>query len=114
MFKHRGSSLWVVLTAGTLMSLGVAASAQAETQWEKNHPRRDQVNDRLEHQNARIRQEVREGEMSPRRAAMLHHEDHQIRREERLMASQNGGHITRQEQRVLNAQENKVSRRIGR
>jgi hypothetical protein len=29
------------------------------------------------------------------------------------MASQNGGHITRAEQRSLNQQENGVSRRIG-
>jgi hypothetical protein len=36
-----------------------------------------------------------------------------IRREERLMAAQNGGHITKAEQRVLNRQENAVSRKIG-
>jgi hypothetical protein len=30
------------------------------------------------------------------------------------MASQNGGHITKQEQRTLNQQENAVSRQIGR
>ena len=29
------------------------------------------------------------------------------------MASQNGGHITKQEQRTLNQQENAVSRQIG-
>jgi len=29
------------------------------------------------------------------------------------MASQNGGHITRGEQRVLNQQENQLSREIG-
>lgn len=113
MSKRREKSLWVALTAATLMTLGVAASAQAETRWEHNHPRRDQVNDRLERENARIRHEVREGEMSPRRAARLHHQVHKVRREERLMASQHGGHITRQERRVLNAQANRVSRRIG-
>jgi len=113
MFNRRGKSLWVALTASTLMTLGVAASAQAETRWEHNHPRRDQVNDRLERENARIRHEVREGEMSPRRAVRLHHQVHKVRREERLMASQHGGHITRQEQRVLNAQANRISRRIG-
>src|ERR1035441_7347972 len=42
-------------------------------------------------------------------AAKLHHQDHQIRKEERIMASQNGGHITKQEQRTLNQQENAVS-----
>ena len=90
-----------------------AGSAMAETQWEKSHPRRDQVNDRLHHQNKRIRKEVKEGELSKAQAAKLHKDDRQIRHEERAMASQNGGHITKAEQGVLNQQENKVSRQIG-
>jgi len=53
------------------------------------------------------------GEMTPAQAAALHMQDHQIRREERIMASQNGGHITRQAQRTLNQQENAVSKEIG-
>jgi hypothetical protein len=96
-----------------LFAVGIAGSAMAETQWEKNHPRRDQVNDRLENQNKRINKEVKEGEMSKAKAAKLHKEDRQIRREERLMASQNGGHITKQEQKTLNQQENAVSKKIG-
>jgi hypothetical protein len=56
---------------------------------------------------------VREGEITRDQAAKLHKEDHQIRQEERAMASQNGGHITRQEQKTLNQQENAVSRQIG-
>jgi len=36
-----------------------------------------------------------------------------IRHEERAMARQNAGHITRQEQKVLNQQENAASREIG-
>ena len=104
-----------VLTVALLsISLaGVASSALAETQWEKNHPRRDQVHDRLANQNKRIKNEVAEGEMSKAKAAKLHKEDRQIRREERLMASQNGGHITKQEQKTLNQQENAVSKQIG-
>lgn len=51
--------------------------------------------------------------MSKAQARTLHKEDRQIRREERNMAAQNGGHITKPEQRVLNQQENKVSRQIG-
>ncbi len=104
-----------VLTAtlAGVFALGLAGSAMAETQWEKAHPRRDQVNDRLAHQNKRINQEVKEGEIGKARAAKLHREDRQIRREERIMARQNGGHITKQEQRTLNQQENRVSRQIG-
>lgn len=102
------------IAAVTLSLAGFAAGASAETRWERSHPRRDQVNDRLVRQNLRIRHEVAEGEMSRAEAAQLHREDHQIRREERAMASQHGGHITRAEQRELNAQENAVSRQIGR
>ncbi len=96
-----------------IFATGIAGGAMAETQWEKNHPRRDQVNDRLQNQNKRIHQEVKEGEMSKAQAARLHRDDRKIRKEERLMASQNGGHITKQEQKTLNQQENQVSRQIG-
>ncbi|HEY3300677.1 MAG TPA: hypothetical protein VGJ90_07880 [Methylophilaceae bacterium] len=87
--------------------------ANAETQWEKNHPRRDQVNDRLQNQNKRINNEVKEGEISKAQAANLRKDDRQIRQEERDMASQDHGHITKQEQKTLNQQENAVSRDIG-
>jgi len=92
---------------------GVSALALADTDWQKDHPRREQVNQRLANQNKRIHQEVKEGEMSKAQAAKLHHEDKQIRNEERAMASQNGGHITKLEQKTLNQQENKVSKQIG-
>jgi hypothetical protein len=101
--------------AAAMVSLaGLVGTASADTTWQKNHPRREQVNNRLANQNQRIHQEVKEGELTRGQAAKLHKEDHQIRKEERLMASQNGGHITKSEQRVLNQQENGVSRQIGR
>ncbi|HEY8101063.1 MAG TPA: hypothetical protein VIF82_09925 [Burkholderiaceae bacterium] len=84
-----------------------------DTKWQKDHPRREQVNHRLNNQDKRINKEVKEGEMSKKKAARLHKQDHQIRKEERAMASQNGGHITKQEQRTLNQQENGTSRKIG-
>lgn len=103
-----------------LSSVSIASFAQAsapagdkDTNWQKQHPRREQVNQRLANQNRRIHEEVKEGEMSKAKAAQIHKEDHQIRQEERLMASQNGGQITKAEQRVLNQQENKVSAQIG-
>jgi len=86
--------------------------AMAETQWQKDHPRREQVNKRLNNQDRRIKNKVDSGKMTKAQAAKLHREDRQIRGEERAMASQNGGHITKQEQRTLNQQENKVSSQI--
>ena len=113
MFNRSNKALWVTLAAGAVLSMGLSTAALAETKWEKSHPRRDQVNDRLARQNARIHHERKEGELTAAQAAQLHKDDRQIRGEERLMASQNGGHITKQEQRTLNAQENAVSRQIG-
>lgn len=103
--------------AAILLSALVATVAgnaiAAEGQWQKDHPRRAEVNGRLANQNKRIDNELKEGEISKGKAARLHKEDRQIRQEERNMAGQNGGHITRQEQKTLNRQENAVSRRIG-
>jgi len=81
--------------------------------WAKDHPRRAEVNSRLENQNRRIDKERKGGEITKGQAQELHHQDHQIREEERDMASQNGGHITKQEQKTLNQQENAVNRQIG-
>jgi hypothetical protein len=95
--------------------LGVSiTSASAETAWERNHPRRDQINDRLAAQHARINHEFREGELTRWQARRLHAEDRAIRAEERRMAFFHHGHITRAEQRRLDRQENFVSGQIGR
>ena len=102
----------LIVTAGFIMSAGLAPVYAGETTWDKNHPRRAEVNKRLANQNHRINQGVKSGALNNRQAARLHKEDHQIRQEERDMAAQNGGHITKQEQRTLNAQENKVSGQI--
>ena len=89
------------------------ANAVAETQWERNHPRRTEVNDRLKNQDRRINSEVREGEISKGQARELHSQDQAIRQEERTMSKFNNGHITPAEQKSLNQQENAVSREIG-
>lgn len=97
-----------------VFAAGIATCAGAdETQWQKDHPRRTEVNKRLANQNRRIHDEVKEGDLTKQQAAQLHKEDRQIRHQERQMASQHGGHITKQEQRTLNREENAVSRQIG-
>ncbi len=99
--------------AAALISLAaLVGTASAEDTWQKNHPRRTQVNHRLANQSKRINTDVKDGTLSKSQAATLHHEDHQVRQEERDMASQNGGHITKSEQHVLNQQENGISNQI--
>jgi hypothetical protein len=98
--------------AATLMSV-LTGTAFAETPWQQAHPRREEVNQRLANQNRRIHHDVKDGEMSHAQAARLHRDDHKIRQEERDMAAQDHGHITKSEQHVLNQQENAVSNKIG-
>jgi len=109
----RSTFLCVVFSIFLALSFSSAVMAVDETKWEKDHPRRDQVNDRLAKQNKRIHKEVKQGDLTKQQAASLHKQDGQIRQEERDMASQNGGHITAQEQKTLNQQENTVSQAIG-
>ena len=103
-----------VVALAVAMAGTAVTGAMAETNWDRNHPRREQVNDRLQNQNRRINQELREGEITKGQANALHREDHAIRREERTMSRLNGGHITPAEQKSLNQQENAVSKQIGR
>lgn len=105
-------ALFLVMSL-TIAATSATAAADSDTTWQKNHPRRAQINARLAHQNQRIHHDVKEGEITPSQAVTLHKDDRQIRREERSMAYQNGGHITKQEQRTLNQQENVVSAKIG-
>ncbi len=107
------AALLSIVAVSSFAQPAAPATGASETKWQKNHPRREQVNKRLANQNNRIKTEVANGEITKGQAAALHKEDRQIRQEERDMASQNGGHITKQEQKTLNQQENKVSGQIG-
>lgn len=103
------------VTLSLLAMCGVLASSMAsaeETQWQKNHPRREEVNKRLENQNRRIDHKLDDGHMSRAEARKLHKEDQNIRQQERDMAKLDHGHITKGEQKVLNQEENQVSQQI--
>jgi hypothetical protein len=104
----------LAIAAATAALAGLTTSALAdETQWQKDHPRRTEVNSRLANQNKRINNEEKSGQITKAQAQKLHSEDHAIRQEERTMASTNHGHITKSEQKALNQQENQVSKQIG-
>jgi hypothetical protein len=94
-----------VLGLGLVLTSVTGASAAA-------HPRRAEVNHRLAVENARIRNGVKEGTITPKEAAQLHSEVHGVRVEERADAAQHNGHITKVEQNQLNQEENAVSRDI--
>jgi len=89
-----------------------AGSSFAADGWEMAHPRRAQVNQRLDKQDRRIHEEVRHGAISREEGMRLHREDDRIRNEEEAMASRHGGHITPREQAKLNRQEDEVARQL--
>ncbi len=98
---------------GVMLTGSAVGAASAETPWRADHPRRVEVNHRLETQAMRIKAERRAGEISARKAHRLRIADRHILRQERRMARMHGGHLTRAEQHRLNREENKVSARIG-
>jgi len=113
MLKSIRTAVTAAVAAVALIGIAGTALADNDTTWQKDHPRREQVNNRLANQNQRIKQERKEGEITKAQAQKLHAEDHAIRQEERTMASTNHGHITKAEQKSLNQQENQVSKQIG-
>ena len=101
-----------MIMGATMIAMLAGAGANAATPFEKTHPRRAEVNMRLEHQNKRITIKRREGELTRTQARDLRAEDRGVRGEQRLDASKDRGHITRVEKVKLNRQENAVSRQI--
>jgi hypothetical protein len=104
----------MIALVGLAMTAGAASAASAQASFDQTHPRRAEVNGRLENQDRRINRQEREGEITPAKAYRLRRADRRIRREERSFARHDNGHITRGEQHRLNRQENRVSHRIGR
>jgi len=89
----------LVLAATLSVATTFAASAQT-------------INQRKDNQQDRISQGVRSGELTPRETSHLEHQEAGINREERGMRAQDNGHLTRQDRRVIQHQQNAESRRI--
>ncbi len=104
------TSAVLTMALGTL-SLTIG-TAYAKHEWKENHPRRTEVNNRLKNENKRINQGVKNGTLTQSEAQQLRSQDKNIRQEERNMAANNGGHITKAEQKDLNQQENAASKQI--
>ena len=103
---------YILLTA-TLASVVLFSAPAAANRWEHRHPRRDQVVDRVQIQDRRIREERREGDITRAQARALRLSDRSIRLQQRADARANDGHITRAEQRTLNQELNANSNAIG-
>jgi hypothetical protein len=105
----------LAVLVGLVSSVSVAhADNQKKKNWDKNHPRRAEVNKRLNNQQKRVDQGLSSGKLTDQQANKIQNQDQHIRQQEQRDAAQNGGHITKREQRQLNREENGVSREINR
>jgi uncharacterized protein HemX len=107
------STKFASMAMGLAVVLAGATGASADTGGQAHHPRRTEVNARLERQNHRITMAHREGKLTRRQAHELRAEDRGIRARERVYASSHQGRLTRGEQHRLNREQNGVSRQIG-
>lgn len=99
------------LQVAVLCCAGFSASL-AMAQDVPDHPRVNEVNQRLDNQQARINQGLANGTMTGKEAARDEAHDANIAKRESVDEAKHGGHLTKAEQNRLNKSENKNSRRI--
>jgi hypothetical protein len=95
----------LIAAVGLTMAAASAGAASAATPWQNHHPRRVEVNHRLDHINHVITVDRRHDDLTALQARRLHERDNMLRMQERNFARHEGGHITRHEQRLLNHRE---------
>jgi hypothetical protein len=101
---------------GLALSAAVSATAMAQAPAAQvpDHPRVNEVNQRLDQQQKRIDQGVANGTIGPKREARDEKHLANIARRESVDEAKHGGHLTKGEQHRLNRAENRNSRHIRR
>jgi hypothetical protein len=94
------------------LSCAVFGSSLGMAQTVPDHPRVNEVNQRLDNQQARINQGLANGTMTGKQAARDEAHDANIAKRESVDEAKHNGHLTKGEQSRLNKSENKNSRRI--
>jgi hypothetical protein len=102
----------LLLSAAALALIGAGSLASAGNASAYCAPYRHNVNPRIYHQDGRIYQGVRSGELTRGEARDLRHDDRQIHREEWRDRWANGGRLTPYERRDLQHDLNQQSREI--
>jgi hypothetical protein len=99
----------LILASLCSTALGTSLAAAQDV---PDHPRVNEVNQRLDNQQARINQGLANGTMTGKQAAHDEAHDANIAKRESVDEAKHNGHLTKGEQRRLNKSENKNSRRI--
>lgn len=102
----------IAASALLLAVLATPLAASADPTHIPGHPRVNEVNKRLDNQRDRIIQGDKSGQLSGWEQRKLHREYRQLKHEEHMMRKADGGHLTKQDQRILNRQMDRRSRQI--
>jgi hypothetical protein len=100
----------------TILSFTITTIALAQTHQRTNiahHPRVNQVNSRVDNQERRIHQERKAGDLTHAQAQKDRSNLRAVNQEKRDMRRQDNGHLTKADQKSLNQQLNKNSKKIG-
>jgi hypothetical protein len=92
--------------------VGIVPTQARAGEFAEKHPRRAQVNHREHHQQDRIANGLKSGRLNASEAANLEGQEAGLKAQEKAEVKQNGGHLTKGEQRQLNHEENNLSQQI--
>lgn len=101
-----------LIIAGLVIGAAMASGSVFAQTDVPNHPRVNEVNNRLENQQDRIQNGLKNGTMTQAQANRDEAHDANIARRESVDEAKHNGHLTKQEQRNLNRAENHNSKRI--
>lgn len=102
----------LALTAVLAVGISGAAMAQATDPNVPGHPRVNEVDQRLENQQDRVDTGVAKGQINAKQEARDDAKDAKVSRQLSADEAKNGGHITKAEDKKLNKELNKNSRKI--
>ena len=117
--KH---TLFGVALVGAVLVAGAASAAglpEKDPNFQKNHPRQTEVLNRVDHERNRVNNLYKQGKITAEQRNQLLGQIHSVRKEDYSDAKANSpngtvrsGYITKDQQRVMNQQENQINGEI--
>jgi hypothetical protein len=112
------NSLLVLAVGGLMLAGSTAAQTNSNTSGagagvdDPNHPRVNQINQREQNQQNRIANGIKNDKLTPGQAARLEKGQQRLVNNEKKDMAANNGHLTKKDQRQLNHEANRQSRKI--
>ena len=116
--KNQTNKLLTVLAGGLLLAGFAVAQTNSNASGagagivDPNHPRVNQVNHREQNQQNRIANGIKNDKLTPGQAANLEKGQQRLQNNEKRDMAANNGHLTKADQRQLNREENRQSKKI--